>query len=1169
MNGTGGSAIPYDQNEPADVDAQILRALEVIHDPWSQNLLRQKASQYLEEIKLDKEAPYHGFGLASTKAKPAVVRHFGLSLLDQAIRHRWAEYTLDQRTTLREWVLALSESVTADDPLYLRNKIAEIWVEVAKRSWVLEWMDMDELLVRLWNGSVVQKMLVLTILETLSEDIFGHEDAAAGLRGTDLNRAFVDIFTPATVLTEQFPSRETSINVRYGQEGWISRIGELTDWCTGEAQIDEPQRACAVKCLLTLKSAIGWIIPRALVDTRSVRRICRCLAAANLSVQLAAVDALYTLYNRSRFTEEDFKDLVCPLYGQDIIELLRRLYEWSVVDATNIDEEKYLLSKKFSEMIFNIGRLLEERPSLVAQNNDLGSFFDLLLSIVKNKSLHVSIPALHLWTKLLGSDEIGSSPAVIARIGDLLETCSHRMIRYEGLPENSSDPSIIFLNDDVDTMPERHAFLGNYSRFCNQIVETIVQKQPVDALYHILSQADHVLDHLYDGEPSFQPQTYSKTSVPLLRIDAQFSVIEAALKGCAKWLSTRGSSTDEREHDIMTSNLQDPLIKERVIQLAVGFATGPLKRNATFAFRVFEYTLDTRYPDDPACATYSDAVKDLHGFCLHQLQRLAMRFPDYLITIFDEVERRIDALRQSAVDEQTRVRYSSVLFIITHRATSVDEPPREARLESFLQPQVSQWQRNDLSHSLSSFEGFCELVGLGGIQHYVSVRSLHQVQEWSSHPLDEEGKLLQLHMQTALEAHAFHDPANWAQLRPELTHIVHRILTDRFWQVGISTGSRDEFYAKVGGTKTTLEGFASSVRATLRAVRETGYRILYYMSLLGDQFYGLEELPGPLARALFTDACALSTHQMAIMIEMIRPIIDNCPVAMRSHFLPPILAAMFQQLDRKASAEWDKSEQRNEGAAEGDTLADEMRDESILRQLTFTSVMVVVGLLDPQKTNPLGPITVREASSTEPSKSVPDSIRSFVLNTPEILKPVILFCTHALRMRDTRSCSFITRVLRSLVPEFDGPSPVAVDVREFISEEVLKACITSLHDSYFVDLQKDLAHLIASIVTTYGSKTETPRRILLSLPGMTSEKVDRAMHQLFKAQQNSRQQRAMVLDLLAGLRGVSISEQGKIAKPDTKKLRSTMQEQYMTVDAQSDGRKESSPDLAGIANMFG
>ena len=123
------------------------------------------------------------------------------------------------------------------------------------------------------------------------------------------------------------------------------------------------------------------------------------------------------------------------------------------------------------------------------------------------------------------------------------------------------------------------------------------------------------------------------------------------------------------------------------------------------------------------------------------------------------------------------------------------------------------------------------------------------------------------------------------------------------------------------------------------------------MSLLGDQFYGHEELPNPLARALFTDARSLSTHQLAIMVEMIRPIIDNCPAALRSHFLPPILSALFQQLDIKASAEWDRSEQRNEGAAEGDNLADEMRDESILRQLTFTSVMLVVGLLDPQKSS--------------------------------------------------------------------------------------------------------------------------------------------------------------------------------------------------------------------------
>ncbi len=196
-------------------------------------------------------------------------------------------------------------------------------------------------------------------------------------------------------------------------------------------------------------------------------------------------------------------------------------------------------------------------------------------------------------------------------------------------------------------------------------------------------------------------------------------------------------------------------------------------------------------------------------------------------------------------------------------------------------------------------------------------------------------------------------------------------------------------------------------------------------------------------------------------------------------------------------------------------------------------------------------------------------IRSYIISTPEILKPVILFCTHALRMRDTRSCSFITRVLRSLIPDFEGTNPIETDVREFISTEVLKACITSLHDPYFVDLQKDLAQLIASIVVAYSPRTETPKHVLLSLPSMSADQVDRAIRHLARAQSNSRQQRAIVLDLLEGLRGVSISEQGKIAKPDPKKIRSAMQEKYMTVDVQENGKKDESLDLGGIAAMFG
>ena len=282
---TNGAA---DDSDPgaSHPETQILHALEVIHNPRSSNALRQEASLYLEDVKSDNEAPYHGFALASEKSQPAIVRHYGLSLLEHAIRHRWTDYTLEQSSALRGWILKLAQSVADDEPLYLRNKVGQLWVEVAKRSWVLDWVDMDQQLVQLWEGIAAQKELVLVVLETLSEDIFSHEDTAAGLRGTELNKACVEIFTPARVLTEHFPSRETSVNVRYGEEGWLSRIGELLEWYSGKGQDEKKLQVCVVAALSTLRSVMAWAIPRALAATNCVQHICGCLASSNLAVQL-------------------------------------------------------------------------------------------------------------------------------------------------------------------------------------------------------------------------------------------------------------------------------------------------------------------------------------------------------------------------------------------------------------------------------------------------------------------------------------------------------------------------------------------------------------------------------------------------------------------------------------------------------------------------------------------------------------------------------------------------------------------------------------------------------------------------------------------------------------------------------------------------------------------
>jgi len=287
----GVDAGPGHQNHGGNTTLlpRIQQALELVHSPYSSNESRQEASAYLEEIKTDDEAPYHGFSLASDHRQQPVVRHYALSLLEFAIRHKWVGYSEAQATALREWVMQLSKNILPEDPLYLRNKTAQLWVEIAKRSWADEWLDMDELLVRLWElqGSIVHKEFVLFVLETLSDEVFNGEDTVAALRVGDLSKACVEIFTPAIVLAEAFPNRHVGTPVRYGEEGWLVRLGELLDQCLSSDSAQNVQyKACAVKILAVYKSAMPWAVPRAISSASCVQRMCTSLATSTVSVQL-------------------------------------------------------------------------------------------------------------------------------------------------------------------------------------------------------------------------------------------------------------------------------------------------------------------------------------------------------------------------------------------------------------------------------------------------------------------------------------------------------------------------------------------------------------------------------------------------------------------------------------------------------------------------------------------------------------------------------------------------------------------------------------------------------------------------------------------------------------------------------------------------------------------
>ncbi|KAI5806365.1 armadillo-type protein [Geopyxis carbonaria] len=1242
MNGEGVHSAPTTtdsniNNQQSQPLHQITQALQIVYDPHSSNEDRKNASVFLESAKNDKEAPFHGFKLALDRSLEAVVRHFGLLLLENSIRYCWQDYSLSESTTVRTWILTLAENVDGTDPSYLKNKIAQLWVEVAKRSWANEWLDMDELLVRLWENAArvpnpAQRDLVLFILETLVDDVFNREDSVAGLRNTPLSKACFDIFTPISVFTTFYPQRPSSSVSRCGEEGWLVRLVRLLDGALDAGVKDNAEvQACCIKILTVLKACMGWSIPKAVAAAKVVEAVGRSLMVENTTVQMIATECLHTLFSKPFFDDDDFQSLVCPMYYPQTVELLRTIFNWIHVDSNDIDEERYLFLKKFSEMIANLGSFVEEKARSLPSEIDLPGFLNLTFLISRHNSMAISIPALNLWTKLLRSDELSQSEAAQPFTAQLLELATARLIRFEAMEDENSNECVVFLNEDLDTIPERHAFLGNYRRFCSNIVECITRRRPFEAFTFIMSNVDSTLSGLYTTEPQFSFEHYKKNSKSYLNVDAQFSVVEAALKGYTKWVEAQSSEHVQSTREELERNLEswceqilnktfdDPLIKRRVIQLMVTFSTTALDKKPGLMLKILEHILLTRPAEYPANIAYTDAMKEVMNICTTEIQRLAMKMPDHLMEVYEQLENKINEITTTnSVDDRTRIAFHTFLFTINHRTKNIDTHTQQVRLEGYIGPVKQAWVETSLTESLQTFEGFCKLLGLDGVQYYLTSRRVHEIPDFSKHHLDSEGQKLQSELTEKFKslpiratkafiavsteklkrpsnpynvscdlwhdaipmilpnllkfmahAHGFHNPQNWQGLPTELQPVVKKILTDRFWQAGISSGSRDEFYENVTKTKSTMEGLASSIRGAIRMVRESCYSILWCMSRLDIHFYGLEELPGPLALALFSDAHALSSHQMSILLNMTRYIIDDCPTTSRLHFLTPLLASLFMQVDRKVSGEWAELIEKGKISQGGDDqLAEEMKEESILRQLTYTAVLIVAGLLDPQRPGEsnltqsglLSQLSLPEMQGNDGGEQ---TMREFILASDAVLEPLIRFCTHALRMRDSRCCGIIIRVFRSIVPHFTADR---ADIREFICLEVLMASIDSLHDDYFVDVQKDLAQLIATICLLYSPTSQTPRNLLLSLPGITDAKVDSCFKRLQVAQ-STRHQRALFLELLDGLRGIPMSEQGRL--PRASKHRTQAEKDKRGQPQQSRySEQPKSPDLGGVADMF-
>ena len=268
---------------------ELTEALNAIYNPHSTNETRKDATQYLERAKTQADAANRGFKLAADQSQPAHVRHFGLALVEYTMKYRWDELQVTDIDMFKDSIVVLAKQSSTTEPAFLRNKLAQLWVDLVQRIWPEGWVDFDYQLVSLWGADLSHQFIVLYVLEVLAEDAFSTQDKLQGFHETSIGKECTEIFTPAKTFSELFPSRDQTRDLRAGEEGWIARLVQRLSQCCSTGTMSSQgtqEKALIVQVLNTLRATMPWILTKVLSDTNFIEVFGRCLQTGDIDIQI-------------------------------------------------------------------------------------------------------------------------------------------------------------------------------------------------------------------------------------------------------------------------------------------------------------------------------------------------------------------------------------------------------------------------------------------------------------------------------------------------------------------------------------------------------------------------------------------------------------------------------------------------------------------------------------------------------------------------------------------------------------------------------------------------------------------------------------------------------------------------------------------------------------------
>lgn len=749
----------------------LLAALETVYNPRSSNAERSVAQMLLDSAKTDPQAPFFGHQLALPQQKDFIVRHFGLNLMLHSMTANFKNWDAPKQLAVKTWIIDLATKVQSDDPHYIKEKIAFLWVELAKRCWghglvmaiqqnqesmtqdqlEISWASMDSNLWELWNHNDISRNLAMIIQRTLYEDIYLLEDSISIKRKPILNTLCSETVLSLEIIQQTFKPCDLYRLYAGSNKGWL-----LTWQESLSLALNQHDDQTIIKLLEIIKIVVYWIFPLAIKKSNIINEIFQCLNYPNEKIKILAIETLNTFYSKEFNSDEDYQWIKDSIFNNDIYTQLFQVLSSIQIDLDDLSNDSYTLLKRLTEFVITLTDYVINRTGIKTSHDDFTNFYKLILELTKSQSPIVSNICLPFWVNILRLDELSDQPDFECILPGLLEQAANRLINYQDY--DSEDPIIIYIENEFDNSTDKSSFLTNLKKSNDDILRIIICKKPSDGLEWLAQR----LNSFYSSPMGQESMNSNKlvykgsNSITYHLSYAQFVIIEACVRGVSRWkiwykepdMETKKQYLIEQLNSLCLTliqlKFQDYNLQRKKIQTLVQFSP-LLKDSNDTMFKVLEIVIDaciTPYPEEQVDDDVMESIRDLRACSGTEMNRMAYLIPDNLTKILPQLEDVINNLISSGkVSPHELVGFKSFLLVVSQRS-NIDLETKRVRFERIVDPELVAWTDPQTIKALEDLHWFMERIGIIKIRDYFIKRGISPQMDLLSIPMDQEGKQL-------------------------------------------------------------------------------------------------------------------------------------------------------------------------------------------------------------------------------------------------------------------------------------------------------------------------------------------------------------------------------------------------------------------------------------------